>query len=341
MNKEKIFYNALNIDLQSQYKNLKKLKETYGSWEEAWLHEERKEKSGLDPKKEFEKLEKENIHLLLDDEEKYPLPLKESPLPPLGLYYKGTLPNWENALAIIGTRKATEEGKTLARTFAKELSSTCPIVSGLALGIDAMAHQGALDGEGVTVAVFANGLDQIYPSSHTHLAEKIIRQNGALISEYPLGSPPLPYRFLERNRIVSGVSRGVLIIEAPTRSGTIATARFALEGNRDVFVIPGPVHHPNFTGSHELIKKGASLVTTAEDIRFAFNLENEEKEQTPLSLSSEEATIIENLRNAISPLSIDKIAEISHLQISVVNQCLSLLIVKGLVTESEIGYSTI
>lgn len=341
MAKEKVFYNAVNIVLQAQYKELKKLREKHGSWQKAWEEISTTKEIKIDPQEEFKKLESLGITLILLEETSYPPLLKEIPFPPFGIYVKGVLPKNGVTIGIVGTRKATSEGKELAREFGKELSASgCIIVSGLALGIDSMGHRGTLEAKGITVAVLANGLDHIYPSTNTNLGEEIIRQNGALISEYPLGSPSLPYRFLERNRIISGLSKGVVIIEAPHRSGTIATARFALESNRDIFVIPGPARHPNFAGSHELIKQGASLVTTPTDVLVALDIAPKPKKEIA-DLTAEETIIMDILQNSTEALLIDKIIEMSHLQPPVVNQLISLLLIKGLVQETDSGYTTI
>ena len=184
----------------------------------------------------------------------------------------------ETPIAIVGTRRATPEGKIIAKRFARELTSYgIPIASGLAFGIDAAAHEECVATGGATIAVLAGGLDAIYPGSNAALAQKILARHGCIISEYPLGSPPLPYRFLERNRIISGISRGTLVVEAPENSGSLATARYALEANREVFVVPGSTLHPNFKGSHRLIRQGAELVTTPEEIFEAYGITREEK----------------------------------------------------------------
>jgi DNA processing protein len=335
------FYNALNIALQTQYKELKKLKEKNGSWEEAWEEVKVSKNLEINLEKEYGELERAGVKIVLLEDAEYPSLLRETAFPPFGLYIKGPLPIFQNSLAIVGTRKATLEGKGLAREFGKELAkSGLVIVSGLALGIDSMGHKGALEGGGITVAVLGNGLGHVYPSTNTDLAESILHQGGALISEYPLGSPSLPYRFLERNRIISGLSRGILIIEAPARSGTLATARFAVEENRDVFVVPGPIRHPNFAGSHELLKQGASLVTSPEDILTAFGIVSK-KEKEADNVSPEEAVILGILKESEKPLPIDKIIEMSHLQAPVANQLVSFLLTKGLVQETESGYATI
>jgi len=341
MSSEKLFYNAVNTALQSQYKELAKLKTRHGSWEKSWEALRTEKKLKIKPEEEYTKMTAANISLVLLEDVDYPPLLKETTFPPFGLYFKGSLPIFENSVAIVGTRKATADGKELAQEFGRELATAgCVVISGLALGIDAMGHKGALEGKGITVAVLANGLDHIYPATNASLGEEIIRQGGALISEYPLGSPSLPYRFLERNRIVSGLSKGVLIIEAPTRSGTIATARFALEENRDVFVVPGPARHLNFGGSHELLKQGATLVTTPGDILHTLGMASETVVRLE-DLSPEEAAILTVLKEAKEPLLIDKIIEMSHLQAPIANQLVSFLVIKGLIEETEKGYVTI
>ena len=203
------------------------------------------------------------------------------------------------AIAIVGTRRATPDGKSTARRFAAELARAgIVIVSGLAFGVDAAAHEGCLDAEGKTVAVLACGLANIYPRNNEPLAKKILAQGGAIISEYPPDMPAYPSRFLERNRIVSGLSKGTLVIEAPERSGSLATARFALEQNRDVFVVPGPIAHPNFKGSHALIRQGAELVTTPEDILESYGIAREKSIGAEFAGTPEEKAILEFLAAA-------------------------------------------
>lgn len=341
---EKVFYNALSLALESNYRQLKKLKEQNGTWEKSWKNYANSNQTNLDPEKEFEKLAQKNIHLLLLEDSDFPSLLKEIPWPPYGIYILGskTISN-EKHISLVGTRKATLAGRETARSFAKKLAeSGFVIVSGLALGIDTESHKGALDERKPTIAVIATGLDSIYPKINTELAKEILKQKGAIISEYPLGSPALPHRFLERNRLVSGLSNGILIIEAPERSGSLATARFALDQNREVFVIPGPITHPNFKGSNQLIRQGAALVTSPEEIIEILAPElitKSESQKIPSDVSTEEKIILEVLLKSGKPVNIDKIAELTNLNAKIINQGLSFLIIKNLIKETENGYT--
>jgi DNA processing protein len=197
----------------------------------------------------------------------YPKALLNIPDPPLLLFVKGRLDLLNSpALAIVGSRNATAQGIRNAEAFAKSSSETglC-IVSGMAHGIDAAAHIGGLQGAGSSIAVVGTGLDKVYPSANRELAHQLA-QNGVIISEFFLGTPPLPPNFPRRNRIISGLSLGCLVVEASLRSGSLITARMALEQGREVFAIPGSIHSPQSKGCHALIKQGAKLVESAQDI---------------------------------------------------------------------------
>lgn len=200
-------------------------------------------------------------------DETYPRRLQEISAAPILLYTQGDTTLLKHPqLAIVGTRNPTPSGRELAHYFAHTLASTgLHIISGLALGIDAASHQGALKAGGKTLAVFGTGLGQIYPASHRKLAEEITA-NGILISEFPPLEPPKADHFPRRNRIISGLSLGVLVIEAAIRSGSLITARYANEQGREVFAIPGSIHNPLTKGCHYLIRQGAKLVETTEDI---------------------------------------------------------------------------
>jgi len=335
--KEKISYNTLNIITESKYQKLEKLFKKYKSWKKALDAEKNNFK--YNPEKEYEKLEKNNIKLILFNDLEYPKLLKEIPLPPFGLYVLGNTQILnKKAITIVGTRKATSEGKLTAFNFSKKLSqSGLIIVSGLALGIDSAAHLGCLEANRQTIAVLGGGFFNFYPKINEKLAKKIINSGGALISEYNIYSPSLAYRFLERNRITSGLSLGVLIIEAPKESGTLNTARYAIEQNRCVWVTPGPINHPNFYGSHELIKQGASLVTTPEDILKDLNINYENKNEKTV-LSEEEKIIYNAIKEFGRPIDIDKIIEITNLKTQTVNKIISMLIIKNIVKETNQGY---
>lgn len=198
----------------------------------------------------------------------YPASLLDTADPPVLLYVKGdrTLLN-RPALAMVGARSASPQGVANAEAFARSLAATgLTIVSGLALGIDAAAHRGALaEQDGTTVAVIGTGADRIYPARNKTLAHEIAAR-GAIVSEYPLGTPPLPHNFPRRNRIIAGMVRGVLIVEAAVGSGSLITARLANECGREVFAIPGSIHSPLARGCHRLIRDGAKLVETAQDV---------------------------------------------------------------------------
>lgn len=206
-------------------------------------------------------------HLVTLADASYPQALLEIADPPTLLYVKGRVDLLNGrALAIVGARNATAQGAVNAEQFARELSrGGMTIVSGLALGCDASAHTGALDGPGSTIAVIGTGADRIYPSRNQELARRIA-ENGAIVSEFPLGTPALRENFPRRNRIISGLSRGVLVVEAAARSGTLITARLAGEQGREVFAIPGSIHSPLSKGCHQLIRQGAKLVDDARDI---------------------------------------------------------------------------
>jgi DNA processing protein len=206
-------------------------------------------------------------HLLTWDSDQFPPLLRNIPSPPAALYADGD-PDilWQPQLAVIGSRNPTAGGKDNARDFAGELARRgMTITSGLAAGIDSVAHAAALDAGKTTVAVMGTGLDRIYPSSSRNLALRI-RDHGVLVSEFPPGTGAKRSHFPSRNRIISGLSMGVLVIEAGLRSGTLITARMAGNQGRDVFALPGSIHNPMAKGCHRLIRDGAKLVETAEEI---------------------------------------------------------------------------
>jgi DNA processing protein len=201
----------------------------------------------------------------------YPQGLLDTEDPPLVLYLMGRpMPLWPQAIAVVGSRNPTPQGLGNARQFAQcFVQSGLTVVSGLALGVDAAAHEGALDaaaaGQFPTIAVVGTGLDQVYPSRNLQLCERVVR-HGLVVSEYPIGTPPLAANFPRRNRIISALSLGTVVVEAALKSGSLITARQALEQGKDVFAIPGSIHSPQSRGCHALLKQGAKLVETAQDV---------------------------------------------------------------------------
>jgi len=212
-------------------------------------------------------LDHDRHFLITQDDSRYPQLLKEIPDAPIALFVAGNpevldLPQ----IAIIGSRNPSASGKHTARAFARALAEPgLVITSGLAMGIDEMGHRGALDVDGITLAVTATGLDQVYPARHMALAETIT-EKGALVSEFPINTPPRRYHFPKRNRIIAGLSLGTLVVEAASQSGSLITARLASDYGREIFAIPGSIHNPMARGCNALIKQGAKLVETAHDI---------------------------------------------------------------------------
>ncbi|HRH12835.1 MAG TPA: DNA-processing protein DprA [Azonexus sp.] len=206
-------------------------------------------------------------HILTLADSSYPQSLLEIPDPPSVLYIRGNPALLQSpGIAIVGSRNATPQGLKTAESFAQALAGRgFAIISGLALGIDAAAHRGALTTEGATIAVIGTGADRVYPARNKELALAIAR-HGTIVSEFPLGTPAIAANFPRRNRIISGLSRGVLVVEAAPESGSLITARLAAEQGREVFAIPGSIHSPVARGCHKLIKQGAKLVETAQDI---------------------------------------------------------------------------
>ncbi|OGY63022.1 MAG: DNA protecting protein DprA [Candidatus Harrisonbacteria bacterium RIFCSPHIGHO2_01_FULL_44_13] len=344
---EAISYNALNIFTGSDYKELEKLFGQYRSWTNGWKNTGKKT-AKIDPEKEWKKLEEKGINLILKDDPAYPASLKETPWTPLGIYYKGALTDGaeprtatscmrgEPRVAIVGTRKASLRGREIAKNFAQSLNNYgINVVSGLAMGIDEAAHRGVVEAGGKTIAVLATGLDTVYPRQNANLAKKILDLGGALISEYPIEQPSYPSNFVHRNRIISGLCAGTIVIEAPEESGALTTANFALEQNREVFVVPGPINDPNYVGSNKLIKAGAALITSIDDVLDNLNIAvNKDTRVKNENLNEEEKSILNIIKEAGEPIRVDKISELSKLETYVVNRLLSFLVIKGIIKES-------
>jgi len=218
--------------------------------------------------KEIEKAEKEQIQIFSLDDDNYPEFLKKIHDPPPVLYVKGKLEKSDkNAVAIVGTRTPTNYGLEAASFFAKELSKLgLTIISGLALGIDACAHQGALAQKGRTLAVLGSAVDEIYPRQNLNIADDILSSGNAIVSEYKLGTKPDKWTFPMRNRVIAGLSYGVIVVEGGVDSGSLITAKLALDEGREVFAVPGNIFGEESKGPHQLIKQGAKLVESVEDV---------------------------------------------------------------------------
>lgn len=260
----------------------------------------------------------------------YPEKLRQIPSAPKTLFilsHHDTL-DGQPALAIVGSRKMSAYGQHVTNEFAGRLAHLgAIIVSGLALGIDSVAHKAALGAGGITIAVLPCGLDTIYPSTHRQLAHDIIQAGGALVSEYSAGTPPLRQHFIARNRIVSGLSDGVLITEAAEKSGTLHTANFALEQGKDVFAVPGNITSYLSRGTNSLIKAGATPVTTPDDIIGNLGISEGAEKRLPNAENKQEYLLLEQLKLGINDA--DELLAITGLQPAVFNQTLTMLEITG------------
>lgn len=280
------------------------------------------------------------INICIESDEEYPKALKEIFDPPFILYYQGILPQNEFCLGIVGSRTPTVYGKQIARNLSRDLAKyNFIIVSGAAKGIDTNAHLGALQC-GKTIAVLGCGLDIAYPPENKQLLETIA-QNGAVISEYPLGTLPKPGNFPARNRIITGLSKGILVVEAAKKSGSLITAEFALSEGRDVFAIPGNIYSAKSEGCHSLIKQGAKLVTDVKDIVEEYiSMTSQQqtimKKQEDLGffMTAEEQLIYDNL-SFTEPKCIDEIIYKLRINVSNISFILLQMKLKGLVKETS------
>lgn len=239
-------------------------------------------------KRELEEYEKEGIKILSFFNYNYPEELKNIPDPPIALFYKGNFDNSKICVSIVGTRKCSSYGKRVAEEIGEILSNNgIVVVSGLANGIDSSAHIGALKGSGLTFAVLGSGINHIYPKNNLFLSKKI-EERGALISEYLPDTLPRDYQFPERNRIIAGLSKVVVLVEAPEKSGSLITANFACEYGREVFCVPGPIHSPLSYGCHKMIRDGANILTSYDDLLEFLNVKKEIKSLPTLTKDEEE-----------------------------------------------------
>lgn len=346
---DKKFLHALLLT-GAEYDTIKKIRAGFDSYRTAWqapasalagagLSEERtdaiiKMRERMNPDEEMRKLVHQEIAFITPDDAEYPEKLRTIAAPPFALYIKGSFKNDAPCLAVVGTRKATAYGRGVTQEIIRDLARETDIIiaSGLAQGIDAEAHRAALDCGLATYGVIGSGINResFFPPENWKLAEEMARGRGAIISEYPPGTPALKHRFPARNRIIAGLSAGTLVVEAPEKSGALITANFALEQGRDVFAIPGAMKSPSAAGTHRLIQEGAKLVTGAGDIMEELDLPRRSRaEEARAALTDEtEKTILELLGE---PASVDDIRAKTRFETPAIVSCLTGLELKGFV----------
>lgn len=281
-------------------------------------------------------VETSGVQVLTWETSAYPDLLREIPAAPPLLFIRGQfepIDRW--AVAVVGTRRMTAYGRQVTRDLVAGLvHNGITIVSGLARGIDAIAHRTALEEGGRTIAVMACGIDKVYPPEHRELARDIVAGRGAIVTDYPFGAEPESNHFPARNRLISGLSLGVVVIEAGEKSGALITSRFALEQNREVFAVPGNIHSPVSLGTNRLIQQGGKLVIRVEDILEELNLRmvaDQAAAKVILPDTAEEAALITQLSS--QPLHIDDLSRLTGMPISMISSTLTLMELKGMVQQ--------
>jgi DNA processing protein len=285
---------------------------------------------------ELKNLENQKINFVTIDDENYPALLKETSGPPFLLYYKGILndPRDKFSVAIVGTRKISPYGKQATEKITTELTRHgIAIISGLALGVDTVAHKSCLEEKGRTIAIVGSGLDKtvLYPPQNIALAEEIVSKGGLVISEYPPKTEPHKLFFPQRNRIIAGMSLGTLVVEAPLESGALLTAKIALDQNREVFAVPGNIFSENAVGPNNLLKLGAKPTTEAKDIMESLSLEHAESfveaEKIIVGDTEEEKLILKFLTH--EPIQVDDLKRETKLDSSLLSSTLTIMEMKG------------
>lgn len=294
----------------------------------------------FDAEKELRKLEILNIKYVTVFDRNFPKLLKEIPDCPYILYYQGDIKILDRpTLGVVGSRKYSVSGKQNALNLSRS-SASCGlvIVSGLALGIDTFSHQGALEAGGLTVAVLGSGLNNIYPSVNTSLAKDIIKSKGLVISEYPPDEKPNRQNFPMRNRIIAGLSKALLVVEAREKSGALITAYLAIDYNRDLLAIPGSISDQSSKGTNKLLKEGAVLVTDYEDILSAFGLQKSMKNSSTNfeNLSNDEKLVLSQIKD--QAVSLSDLAKKLNKSVAFVSANLSFLEIKGLIRNDNGRY---
>ncbi len=297
----------------------------------------------INPDKLLSELMKLNIQALSLDDEEYPSLLREIYDPPPVIYYRGKWPINKICLAIVGTRKISSYGQAVVKKLIPDLiKQQIVTVSGLALGVDSLVHQETITAGGQTIAVLGSGLDQenLYPSSNRYLVDKIIANDGLVISEYPPGTPPLPQHFPRRNRLIAGLAQGTLVIEGDIDSGSLITAQCALEQNREVMAVPGSIFASGSSGTNQLIKQGAKPITQLEDILECLQLKTIQQETITAFIPQTPAE--DKIFNLLTsePMLIDDLIRQSSLTAAEVSSTLSVLEVKGVVKNIGNNYFT-
>jgi len=341
------FFNALKIILKDHFNKLALALEELGNFENIWNNfdkvigtlnlKNKLTKDGIDIETEFEKLIKNNIKIITIKDPVYPKALKEIYMPPLGLYVKGNIDIFNKGanLAVIGARKATDYGKEVVEKLLKGLTNyNITIIGGLSVGIDTKAHIEALKNNLKTIAIIGSGFNKLYPKENQMLADDIVKNGGALVSEYPIDFYPEKYYFVARNRLVSGMAKAVLIIEAKKKSGTLITAKFAIEQNRDILVVPNNIFSINSEGTNGLIKDGAKLIDSSEDIISELGIENTNKEITTIFLNETQKIII-NLFDKYTELDANTISDLSNLAIPKIIAELTILELSGILKPTK------
>lgn len=330
----------------------KLLEESFGSLQDAWMAGDAQlQAAGLDkrttqsivtrrpkvdPDAEIQHLIEKDVQAITWHDASYPPRLKEIyDLPPV-LYVKGQLiPGDERSVSIVGTRKVSAYGRQIGHRLTYDLARAgVTIVSGLARGVDGIAHRAALDAGQRTIAVLGSGVDIIYPGEHRELAEQIL-ENGAIVSEHPVGTKPDARNFPRRNRIIAGMTLGTVVVEAPEKSGALLTANHAINENREVFAVPGDVTRPNSQGNNRLIKEsGAKLVTDYKDILEELNLSSVGQQIEMTALFPEDESQSQVLRYVTyDPIHIDEVIRASGMGISEVSSTLTMMELKGLIKQ--------
>lgn len=325
-----------------------RLLHTFGSMRSAWEADSRQlaeildrrtleqltaHRTKIDPVAEYRELRTLNIQIITLSEDRYPDLLREIPAPPPVIFVRGEInPNDRRAVAIVGTRRLTRYGKDMAQAIARDLAHAgVTIVSGLARGVDGIAHAAALDAGGRTIAVMGNGVKRVYPPEHRTLASRIAEQ-GAVLSDFHPDAPPDGPNFPARNRLISGLALGVVVIEAPSRSGALITVDFAADQGRDVFAVPGSLTSPTSAGCNRIIRDGARLIRNADDVLEDLRLGEAPKQltfDTPAALDEDSRRVLSVLTG--DPRHIDEISASADIPMASLSPMLMTLELQGFI----------